>query len=105
MTKQELIERIYKKRGAAQGLTKKAVSDIIDGVFSELGDYFVKARAGRNGSLPRFTYPGFGTFSKRKRPERTGRHPQTGVPIRIPEAHTLSFNVGSDLKTLLNNKK
>jgi DNA-binding protein HU-beta len=104
MTKQELIERIYKKRGVSQGLTKKAVSEIIDGVFSELGDYFVKARSGRNGTAPKFTYPGFGTFSKRRRPARTGRHPQTGVPIDIPEMQTLSFNVGSDLKTLLNRK-
>ena len=104
MTKQELIDRIYRKRGLAQGLTKKAVTDIIDGVFAELGDYFVKAKSGRNGSSPKFTYPGFGTFSKRKRPARAGRHPQTGAPIRIPAAHTLSFNVGSDLKCLLNKK-
>ena len=77
------------------------MSEIIDGVFSELGDYFVKTKSGgRNGAGPKFTYPGFGTFSKRKRPARTGRHPQTGVPIDIPEMQTLAFNVGSDLKTL-----
>ena len=104
MTKQELIDRIYRKRGLSQGLTKKAVSDIIDGVFAELGDYFVKAKSRRNGSAPKFTYPGFGTFSRKKRPARAGRHPQTGAPIRIPAAHTVSFNVGSDLKILLNKK-
>ena len=52
MTKQELIDLIYKKRGVSAGLTKKSVSDIIDGVFAELGDYFVKARATRNGTHP-----------------------------------------------------
>jgi DNA-binding protein HU-beta len=105
MTKQELIDRIYRKRGQANGLTKKAVADIIDAVFAELGDYFVKARVARNGSGPRFTYPGFGTFAKRRRPERDGRHPQTGVPIRIPSIETVSFAIGSDLKSLLNRNR
>lgn len=105
MTKQELIALIYRKRGAQNGLTKKAVADIIDGVFAELGDYFVKARVRRNGSNPKFTYPGFGTFAKRRRPERDGRHPQTGEPIRIPALDTVSFAIGSDLKSLLNSRK
>lgn len=103
MTKQELIERVYKRRGAPAGMTKKAVADIIDGVFCELGDYFVKAKVTRN-VTPRFTYPGFGTFSKKKKKARNGRHPQTGEPIVIPAAQTLSFALGSDLKSLLNDK-
>ena len=104
MTKQELIERVYKSRGAPNGLTKKAVADVIDGVFAELGDYFIKARVKRNGSTPRFTYPGFGTFAKKRKPEREGRHPQTGAPIRIPSKDTVSFALGSDLRSLLNRK-
>ena len=105
VTKQELIERIYRKRGVQNGLTKKAVADIIDGVFAELGDYFVKARVRRNGSNARFTYPGFGTFARRRRPERDGRHPQTGEPIRIPAIETVAFAIGSDLRSLLNNRR
>ncbi len=103
MTKQELIERVYRKRGLPAGLTKKATADIIDGVFAELGDYFIKNRVTKN-SKPRFTYPGFGTFAKRKRGARTGRHPQTGEPIKIPASNTVSFAVGSELKSLLNGK-
>jgi len=83
MTKQELIERVYRKRGLVSGVTKKAVADIVDGVFAELGDYFVKSRATR-ASTPRFTYPGFGTFAKRRRGGRIGRHPKAGNPIEIP---------------------
>jgi nucleoid DNA-binding protein len=101
MTKQELIERVYRKFGAPGGLTKKAVAEIIDGAFAELGDYFVKSKVTRNGT-PRFTYPGFGTFAKRKREARTGRHPQTGELIRIPAGHTLAFAAGSELKSLMN---
>ena len=103
MTKQELIDRVYRRRGRPAGLTKKAVADIVDGVFSELGDYFVKEKVTRN-QTPRFTYPGFGTFAKKKKRARTGRHPQTGKPIKIAASHTLSFNSGNQLKSLLNGK-
>lgn len=101
MTKQELIELVYRKRGIPAGITKKAVSDVIDAVFDELGDYFVKAKVTKN-STPRFTYPGFGTFSKKRREARTGRHPQTGEPIEISATNTIAFAVGSRLKELMN---
>lgn len=101
MTKQELIERIYRKRGAQRGLTKKAVAEIVDGVFAELGDYFVRTKVTRK-ATPRFTYPGFGTFAKRKRVARMGRHPQTGEAIEIPAGNTVSFAPGSELKAQLN---
>jgi DNA-binding protein HU-beta len=103
MTKQELIDRVYRKRGEPAGLTRKAVADIVDGAFAELGDYFVKGRPTR-GQKIRFTYPGFGTFAKRKRKPRTLRHPQTGKPIKIPASDTLVFTTGSELKSLLNGK-
>lgn len=101
MTKQELIDQIYKKRGAPAGLTKKAVNEIIDGVFAELGDYFVRNKVTKS-ATPKFTYPGFGTFSKKRRPARDGRHPQTGQPIKIPSSCTVSFAAGRDLKTAMN---
>ena len=101
MTKQQLIERIYRTRGAELGLTKKAVREIVDAVFSQLGDYFVKSKVTKN-TTPKFTYPGFGTFLKKKRVARNGVNPQTGAHIRIPAARTLAFNAGSDLKALMN---
>ena len=100
MTKQELIDRIYKKQGLPAGLTKKAVTEIIDSVFAELGDYFVKTKLTKN-TTPRFTYPGFGTFAKKRRGARTGRHPQTGQPIDIPASTTVSFTLGSEIKSLM----
>ena len=103
MTKQELIERVYKSRGLPAGLTKKAVREIVDGVFCELGDYFVKAKVTRK-TTPKFTYPGFGTFVKKKRAERNGRNPQNGAPIKIPATRTLSFTASSDLKAVMNDK-
>lgn len=103
MTKQELIDRVYRKRGLPAGISKKLVGEIIDGAFAELGDYFIKAKITKR-NTPRFTYPGFGTFAKRRRNPRTGRHPGTGKPIEIPETKTVSFAIGSELKSLLNNE-
>lgn len=37
---------------------------------------------------------GFGTFSTRTRPQRTGRNPQTGQPIIVPEARIVRFVPG-----------
>ena len=103
MTKQELIERIYRMKGLPPDLTKKTVGLIIDAVFNEIGDYFVKSKLTRLAS-PKFTYPGFGTFTKRRRAERPGRNPQTGEPITIPSNVTLAFAPGQDLKALLNRR-
>jgi nucleoid DNA-binding protein len=70
-------------------------------VFTEMGDYFIRTRVSRNQGA-RLTYPGFGTFSKRRRPPRMVRNPQTGVPITIPQQETVTFSPGQELRSLLN---
>jgi DNA-binding protein HU-beta len=103
MTKAELIERVASKKDLPRGLTKKTVAHIIEAVFTELGDYFIRARASRNSPV-RFTYPGFGTFSKRRRNPRMVRNPQNGAPIPVPAQTTVVFAPGQDLKDLLNQR-
>src|SRR5258708_3743813 len=98
MTKQELIKRVATRVGLPN---KKQVSLLVDAVFSELAEYFVEARAVR-GATARFSYPGFGTFTKKRRGPRHGRNPQTGAPLLIPATTTLGFQPGSDLKDKLN---
>ncbi|MGZ3429098.1 MAG: HU family DNA-binding protein, partial [Polyangia bacterium] len=66
MTKQELIEKVATTSGLPAELTKKTVATLVDAVFAELGDYFVKAKVTRR-ATPRFTYPGFGTFTKKRK--------------------------------------
>ena len=99
MTKAELIEKIQKKYG--EDLTKKQVSTLVDGVFTELGDYFVK---NRRKTGVKFTYPGFGTFTRKKRKARKGRNPRTGEPMKIPASVSVSFSPGQELKRRLNGK-
>jgi len=101
MTKAELIEKVYAHKELPRELTKKTVGQIIDAVFTEMGDYFIRAKLTRRNPA-RLTYPGFGTFSKRKRPERRARNPKTGEPMTIPSQATVTFAPGLELKALLN---
>jgi DNA-binding protein HU-beta len=101
MTKLELIERVARTPGLPPELTKKMVGQLVDAVFSELGDYFVKAKMTRR-QTPRFSYPGFGTFTKKRRNQRSGRNPQTGEAIVIPPTTTVGFQPGQELRAALN---
>jgi DNA-binding protein HU-beta len=101
MTKAELLARVASRKGLPRDLTKKAVAHIIDAVFTEIGDYFIRSRAGRTNPA-RFTYPGFGTFTKRRRNTRVVRNPQNGAPITIPSQTTVAFAPSQDLKKLIN---
>ena len=101
MTKAELIERVYAKKDLPRDLTKKTVAQIVDTVFTEMGDYFIRAKPTRTSPV-KITYPGFGTFAKRRRGERPGRNPKTGDPIVIPARATITFAPGQELKSLLN---
>jgi nucleoid DNA-binding protein len=101
MTKAELIERVHGRKQLPRDLTKKTVGQIVDAVFMEVGDYFIRTRMTRN-QAAKLTYPGFGTFSKRRRPARTVRNPATGAPIDIPQQETITFSPGQELRALLN---
>ena len=101
MTKAELVERVHAKKNLPRDLTKKTVLQIVDYVFTEMGDYFIGAKVTR-GQVVKLTYPGFGTFSKRRRAERTVRNPQDGTPITIPSSYTVTFSPGAELKSLMN---
>jgi DNA-binding protein HU-beta len=93
MTKAELIERVYAHKQLPRDLTKKAIT--------EMGDYFIRTRVTRNQSA-KLTYPGFGTFSKRRRGPRVVKNPKTGAPITIPPQETVTFSPGQELRGLLN---
>jgi nucleoid DNA-binding protein len=101
MTKAELIERVYGHKDLPRDLTKKAVAQIVEAVFVEMGDYFIRTRVTRN-QQAKLTYPGFGTFSKRRRGPRMVRNPRTGDPITIPPQETVTFSPGQELRGLLN---
>lgn len=101
MTKAELVARIAGRKDLPRTLSKKAYARIVDAVFTEVGDYFIRARPSAS-NPPRLSYPGFGTFTKRRRNSRVVRNPQTGQPIPIPSQCTVVFAPGQDLRNLMN---
>lgn len=90
MTKAELLDAIAK---GSPELTKKQITSVVDAVFASLAGAVAK-----DGS---FVFPGFGTFSVRKRAARSGRNPKTGETISIPESKTVGFKPAKALKDLL----
>lgn len=93
MTKAELIQKIQEEKGAL--LSKKHVAGIVDAVFDEIAKSVRKEK--------RFSYPGFGTFTVKKRKGRTGRNPQTGAEIKIAPSKTVGFKPAPELKKSLGN--
>ncbi len=101
MTKAELIEKIARSRELPPDVTKKCIGQILDLAFEELGAYFVRARVTRT-QCPRFTFPAFGTFTKKKRSARKGINPRTLEPMTIDAAFTIDFRPGTELRQHLN---
>ena len=104
MTKAELIERISRNRDLPPDVTKKCIQEIVDIAFTELATYFIRAKVTRATS-PRFSFPGFGTFTKKRRNARRGVNPRTLEPMEIEAAATLDFKPASALKKAMNSPK
>lgn len=91
MTKAELIEKL--KKGAGKDLSKRALGQLVDEVFDHIARSVKKEK--------RFAYPGFGTFTLKKRAARLGRNPRTGDEIKIAASKTISFKPAPNLKSSL----
>ena len=89
MTKAELVEAV----SVETKLTKKAASEIIDVVFSNIGKAVKKD--------DRFSYPGFGTWSMRSRKARKIRNPQTNEMMKLKASKTVGFRPAKELKQTL----
>ena len=93
MTKAEFIDALAK---SAEGLSKKAVGELADGVF----EVITKA-VKKDG---KFTYPGFGTWKVVSRKARKGRNPATGEEIKIAASKGVSFKAAPSLKGAVGKK-
>ena len=91
MIKSELIARL-----AAQNphLYQRDVERIVTTIFEEI------AAALSRGD--RVELRGFGAFSVKKRPARTGRNPRTGNAVQVAEKHVPFFKTGKELREQLN---
>jgi nucleoid DNA-binding protein len=101
MTKAELIERIARSRDLPPHITKKDIARVLGLAFEEISSYFAKAKVTRSQS-PRFTFPRFGTFTKKKRSARRGVNPRTLEPMQIEACNVLDFKASRELREMMN---
>ncbi len=90
MTKAGLIEKVQSSNGA---FSKRQVALLVDEVFEQLAKAIKKDK--------RFSMPGFGTFTVKRRASRVGRNPRTGAEIRIAPTKTVGFRPSPELKRAL----
>lgn len=90
MNKSELIDAIAEGADISKAAASRALDTVIESVSATL-------KKGDQVSLV-----GFGTFSVKHRPARTGRNPQTGKEIQINASNVPSFKPGKALKDSVN---
>lgn len=91
MIKSELITRLAL---ANPHLYHRDVERIVNTVFDEISDALARG--------DRVELRGFGAFSVKERPARTGRNPRTGATVHVAEKRVPFFKTGKDLRDRLN---
>ncbi len=91
MNKKELVDYISKSADLTVIQAEKALNGCLGAIAETL----------RNND--KVSLIGFGTFSTAKREARTGRNPQTGKSIDIPEKTVVKFKAGKTIVDEVNN--
>lgn len=78
------------KLAADQSLTKVTAKAVVDSMLEAIGD---AVAGGEEVNLP-----GFGKFTVKAVPARTGRNPETGAPIEIAPSKKVVFSPAKALK-------
>jgi DNA-binding protein HU-beta len=86
MNKVEFIAKVAEKSGLTKKDAELAVNSFLETVSEALAEG------------DKVQLIGFGTFETRKRSARSGRNPQTGEVIDIPESVVPAFKPGNKLK-------
>jgi len=91
MIKSELIEKLA---GENPHLTQSEIERVVNIVLGRMTD--AMAQGGR------VELRGFGAFSVRSRPARSGRNPRTGEAVSVPAKSVPFFKSGKELRERLN---
>jgi len=89
MNKQDLIEDVSRHLQCSKVFANKCISAVMEGI---------KKGVKRDGVVHLL---GFGTFGLKNRKSRNGYNPQTGRPMKIKAAKTVSFKAGKAFKESL----
>ena len=91
MIKSELINRLAERN---QHLTQRDIERIVGTIFDEIANALSRG--------DRVELRGFGAFSVKRRPARTGRNPRTGTEHRVSPRHTVVFTPSAQLREVMN---
>lgn len=94
MNKSELIAALSEETGLTKSEAKRAINALFDP-----NDGIIVSEVAEDESVQ---ITGFGSFSLAHRKARTGKNPQTGEPLEIPESWGLKFKAGKGVKDALN---
>ena len=87
MIKSELIDRLAEANPHLYHRdVERVVNTVLDGITEALAEG------------DRVELRGFGAFSVRRRPARTGRNPRTGESVSVKEKHVPFFKTGKELR-------
>lgn len=92
LTRADLSNAVYRD----VGLSLAESSDMVDAVIEEICAALEKGEQVKISS--------FGTFSLRRKKQRIGRNPKTGVEVPITPRTVLTFNASNILKARVNGK-
>ncbi len=91
MIKSELVQRLAL---ANPHLYQRDVENIVNTIVNEITDALSRG--------DRVELRGFGAFSIKNRPARTGRNPRTGAAVQVSEKHVPFFKAGKEMRERLN---
>jgi integration host factor subunit alpha len=93
LTRADLSNAVYRD----VGLSLAESSDMVDAVIEEVCSALEKGEQVKLSS--------FGTFTLRRKKQRIGRNPKTGVEVPITPRTVLTFNASNILKSRVNGSK
>ena len=91
MIKSELVQRLADRN---PHLYQRDVEHIVNAVLDEIEGAMTRG--------DRVELRGFGAFSVKNRPPRTGRNPRTGQKVSVTEKYVPFFKTGKEMRERLN---
>jgi integration host factor subunit beta len=91
MIKSELVQRLAERN---PHLYQRDIEAIVNSVLDEITGALTKG--------DRVELRGFGAFSVKNRPARSGRNPRTGQKVAVTEKYVPFFKTGKEMRERLN---
>jgi len=91
MIKSELVQKLADRN---PHLYQRDVEAIVNAILDEIVGALCRG--------DRVELRGFGAFSVKNRPARTGRNPRTGEPVSVAEKYVPFFKTGKEMRIRLN---